>query len=900
MSVGGAEDGGAEDGGVSTGGGACKGRSAYASREGPACGASSGQGGPADHGASKWRGGPVDGVAAGRGAAYRLFGAMQGDGVEDRRPKRPSLPFLLIPAAAMWLAMMLAESACLGMFAGEDVWVSLLGTSSTTAWSGSLLVSALLFVLISLAVPVVFACCGRLTGAVARAVQSIPLAIAASVAAVLGFALGMVCWGGVLDSVGSIHDAEGPWIVDVTSDPSSSQYGWRSSGSARSADGVSADVRIYWDAELDPLPYGSRFVVDSNPNPIDPSSRWLFQSGISATFSIGEVEEWGWTPGVVGLLGSVRQECMEIIMGNPGEGAALLAGVVLGNASGMEGTDAEADFRTTGLTHLIAVSGGHMAVVAMLTSWVLSAARISRGRSTVVLGALICAYLVLTGMQPSAVRSCVMAVIASVSWIAGRRSGTIHVLVIAIIAILVTNPTNAFSAGFALSVAGVGALGVFLGLADAWTTGVLPRSLGRISQPVSMTLVAQAATTPISAPMFSMLSLGSPLCNLVASFPITLLLTAGMLSLMLCAVIPPVGETMVWMLCILAELLVMAVAAMAAIPYMAVPVHMDALVSALLAIAIGVALWIAWPLPSKRTMRRAVLAGAAALLTICPLIFSGRGAEVVVLDVGQGDSILVRDGSSSVLVDTGMYGSDLLDALGRNGVTSLDAVVVTHFDSDHCGALPEMRSVVQVDWVVLPEGSFELAESDSSAAETIGAAEALVGEDRVVEVACGDSITLSGSMSLEVVWPDGPVDGSGNPDSLCLLLRYGETGYADDGAGDGVADGGGDAAALTILLTGDAEAPELEEMLEAGLGQVDILKVGHHGSDDSVDAETLAGLSPSAAIISVGEQNSYGHPTRSTLEALEEAGVEVFRTDLDGDVTVELTESGAMVRCANI
>ncbi len=871
-------------------------------------------------------------------------------------PVRPSLPFLLLPAVAMWISMILAESICLDFFAEEGLWYELIKQISSSFWAAIALLclglaaaAVLLPVIVAALWALISARRGRgvrsafgkvpatqaMQDASGRAaatqatqdasgraaatqatqppqnapdkahavqptqnvltqnpsvkkhlMQVLPVAVSTACGIALGLIVGAAAWGSVLITAQSIGSAQGPWKVEVTSDASLGNYSWYSMGVATSSDGVKTGVQIYWDTDGDPLPYGAVFESSARPSAIDASNEWLFQSMVAATLNPGIVEEWNWAANPYGFLGAIRQSCLDLILANEGEGAALLAGVVLGYPSGLEGTAAEADFRTTGLTHLVAVSGGHMAVVAMLVSWALGIARVPRWASTILLALFVIAYLILTAMQPSAIRSCIMAVLAGLSWIAGRRSGTIHVLVPTVVIMLVIDPSSAFSVGFALSVAGVGSLGLFMGLADAWICRLLPDKLGKFSQPVSMTLVAQGATTPISASMFSMLSIGSPFCNLLASPVVSFLLGAGIVSLLVWAVLPPVGQTMIWLLCLLSEFAVWLVACLAKIPFVAIPVHMDQVTATLIAVTVCVLLWVIWPLPKRKRIRQITLGTCVAVLVFAIAFSPKSNPEVVVMDVGQGDSILIRDKSSTVLVDTGQYGSELLDALGRQQITSLDSLLITHFDADHCGALADIRSIVQIDTVVVASGSVALASKDTGAQEVLEDAKAIVGEDGIIELSLGDTIYLSENMTLTMLWPQDSLTSSENSDSVCLLLTY----THEDGKGS----------ITTMLLTGDAEAPELSQIIDSGLDHADIIKVGHHGSDDAVDAEVLEALKPSAAIISVGADNRYGHPTTSTLEVLEEAGVEVFRTDQNGDVTIEFGTEGAQISCATI
>ena len=148
-------------------------------------------------------------------------------------------------------------------------------------------------------------------------------------------------------------------------------------------------------------------------------------------------------------------------------------------------------------------------------------------------------------------------------------------------------------------------------------------------------------------------------------------------------------------------------------------------------------------------------------------------------------------------------------------------------------------------------------------------AAALVGADAVEGLEAGDELAL-GACAMRVAWPRAFADEGGNGDSLCLVAAAGE------GAGR-----------FTALLTGDAEADQLRAMADGGaIGAIDVLKVGHHGSAASLDEDLARRLAPAVALVSVGENNRYGHPRPEPLAALKAAGAAVFRTDESGDVAV--------------
>jgi len=245
--------------------------------------------------------------------------------------------------------------------------------------------------------------------------------------------------------------------------------------------------------------------------------------------------------------------------------------------------------------------------------------------------------------------------------------------------------------------------------------------------------------------------------------------------------------------------------------------------------------------------------------------------RVTMIDVGQGDSIWLTSGGESVLVDAGenYYGSHVARYLKRNGVKSLAAVIGTHPHSDHIGGIDNVLDAMPVDTLYMPDADSGMAFfSDVMDA----AADAYV--DVVIPEA-GQQIRV-GDMEITFLHPDaGDVFEDLNNYSICILVEhpYG-----------------------SIILTGDAESDAELRMLDTGLiKDVDVLKVGHHGSVSSTSDPFLAAISPEFALISCGAGNDYGHPHRETLGKLSDGNINVFRTDRDGAIAVDFTEGGITI-----
>lgn len=248
------------------------------------------------------------------------------------------------------------------------------------------------------------------------------------------------------------------------------------------------------------------------------------------------------------------------------------------------------------------------------------------------------------------------------------------------------------------------------------------------------------------------------------------------------------------------------------------------------------------------------------------------------LDVGQGDSFLIRSRGQTLLIDTGNRDSQLIEQLAMCAVLKLDSVLVTHSDDDHAGSLDALDRAVHVDRVILAADL--LSSKSEKNVQLIEQAHRTASD--VVGVRAGDAFDI-GAFSVRVLWPAALADDGGNADSVCLLLVY-------DGDEDGEAD-------FKALFTGDAEEPQIRSIMETcDIGDIDVLKVGHHGSKGVMSESQLRALSPEIALIGVGEGNRYGHPSDETIELLDSVGCTVYRSDLNGQVKCLFSGDAIRVR----
>ena len=542
---------------------------------------------------------------------------------------------------------------------------------------------------------------------------------------------------------------------------------------------------------------------------------------------------------------------------------ALIAGVVCGRSAELRAQSAGDWFSVTGTAHLIAVSGSHLSIVGFVIEGVLQKTRLSRGLQRGLLMLALIAYAVFTGASPSAVRACCMVAATLVANGAGRRRHGLSALFLTMAIFVLLRPTVLFEMGFELSCASVFAILCFCPYAT-YALGELGMPSG-VASVLSVTLCSQLATLPVTIPAFGTFSLIAPLANAVIG-PVISVLLASSVVLAPCSLVPLLSHGTIVVPMIVARCALFFEQLFAAVPGASVSVPPDTPLVYVVPFALAVLLvW--WPRPRARSMA----AGLVCLMLAAgvPYIYWDRCAppSVTVLDVGQADAILVRQGGTVALVDCGLD-ERVVSALVRNNVHHIDAVFVTHWDEDHWGGLPDVLDRFSVGTIAVAADALD------------GAPAEVLNRPGVTyrQVARGDTVDI-GAFRARVMWPFDTVDGEGNEDSLVLLLSYAQEGKS-----------------LRVLFTGDAELDQEREFVQE-VGDIDVLKLGHHGSKVSVDTDLLETLKPELSIASAGEGNRYGHPTDACIDAVRDAGGAFACTIEQGDITVSPTVTGFAMRC---
>lgn len=668
------------------------------------------------------------------------------------------------------------------------------------------------------------------------------------------------------------------WSCELADDARPSSFGCQATARAVADNGARALVRLWLPASGASLLCGDTVAVSGALKaPAEASAERFWAGGMAGTLTADEggVRKARKADGVAAW----RRQALEAIGQQGGSGCEVLQALVCGYRVPIQESGLYEQFKAVGLAHIVAVSGAHLSIVSMLVALGLRALRVPFKVSGALMGLFLLGYVLFAGVPVSALRAALMAASGVVALMAGRRGSALSALGLCLVVFIGLSPFCALSVSFALSAASTLGIVLFAPLIASWVPAASRPVREYLVGPLAMTGAAGVAVLPYGAALFSQVPLLGPVAGAATAPLFALGCTTAFACVVGALAVPPASGALLAVAQLAVAPLQAVVGALARLPATCLPADVEAAPMVLLSLATGAVLWAWWP---RMTARGA--AGAAsvvAILLAAALVVPGAWwrDEIVMLDVGQGDALLIRSQGRSLLVDTGNQDARLKEALARQGVRHLDAVAVTHGDDDHCGSLDALRTVAVVDSALVAADT--LACGCSSCEGLLEALGTCTGQP-ARGMRPGDTV-VCGRFALTVVWPRAFVDGGGNTDSLCLLCQW-------DGNGDGAFE-------WSALLCGDAEAEELSAMAKMlPASGVDVLKVGHHGSRESLNAQVMERLRPAVALVSAGKGNRYGHPSVEACSLLEEAGCEVRRTDREGDVAVVLSMEKLAVR----
>ena len=556
----------------------------------------------------------------------------------------------------------------------------------------------------------------------------------------------------------------------------------------------------------------------------------------------------------------------------PADTAPFVKGLLTGNTLQLEeDTENYTAMRTAGVMHIVAVSGMHMFVLVAFLQLLLGKGK----RTSLLCLPLIGLYALMAGCKASVVRAAVMQTLYLTAPVVRREPDGTTSLGAALLLLLAGNPMAIGGVGLQLSFACMAGLVYLLPKIMGWMEAHLPMEKALVSYGagnVACTLSATAFSVPLSAAYFGQLPLYSLVANLLTLFVVECVFSAGFVVCAVGALRPSAGVVLAVAVSWAARLCMWVYRAVAALPAASLPMDSVKTWIWLAGVYVLFALWYALRRRGRKVrLQGPVCAAVAALMAVLVLgklsIRTGEG-QVAVLDVGQGECVVLANSQAAVVVDCGGSGWASAGDIAANyllsiGKTRVDMLVLTHLHADHANGAETLLYRTDVGQLVMPE---DVDDTDWQRDEVLYAAER---QDVPVTLLTEEKHVSVGGIELELLLPMG--ESGMNERGIVVLATMGEK---------------------QVLIMGDAGREAESALLEAwAVPDVDVLVAGHHGSRSGSSPLFLLAAQPETAVVSVG-YNAYGLPAPDVMDRLDTYCDTVLRTDEQGNVVIQLGEEG--------
>ncbi len=594
---------------------------------------------------------------------------------------------------------------------------------------------------------------------------------------------------------------------------------------------------------------------------------YLLIKGVSASFYLS-TEDITVLPGSMSLYQKItalsKRFSDKISAAIGGDEGSLAAGIALGDTSGF--SDHMNDiFRKSGISHIVAVSGMNMTIIIAFLFFLTKRLKLHRKLRSIIAIFLLLFYMALTGFTPSVTRAGIMMLIVILAGLFDKKEDLLTSFFLSAAIILSFNPLTIFDAGFLLSYFALAGILVFARPISEKLKAFLPRLPKFLTDIVCTSIAASIATLPVTIYLFNGISTFSLITNILVLPFVDTLFILSLFTPLINMILPFWGFLMKLAL----KVLLLAAEFVASLPFSYIHVKTPSVFPAMSFVFAVIIFYLF--LKNRKPAKLIWAAGCLCFLfTLFSAIASFLSFSVTYLYVGQGDSVLIQTPFfHNYLIDTGPNGKDTATQLKSMGVNDIDILFISHTDRDHSGGLSEILEEFPTKKVVFP--SVSAADED-----IIQMAEEISLSGTMVDFATNYYSYILGGAKADIVWPSrSPVTkDKTNNNSLVIRLDFGEHSF---------------------LFTGDIGT--LAESLILNTSEnvdVDILKVAHHGSSTSSSDIFLKNVSPDYSVISVGAENSYGHPSSQVLGRLDSSGSEILRTDALGNITFLIDCFGKM------
>lgn len=570
------------------------------------------------------------------------------------------------------------------------------------------------------------------------------------------------------------------------------------------------------------------------------------------------------------------------------ENKNLLIAMILGDTDDLT-EELKEDFLNSNLYHILSVSGGQVANIIIGITIITKSLKIHKKIKDTVLIIILMVFMFLTGLTPSIIRACIMCIISLISSLIVKRYDIANSLGISLLIILLHNPFSINSLSVLLSYFGFLGIIVLGSFTIEKVNKVVKNNVIRyILNIIISSIAAQIFIFPIILYIFGTISLTFIFSNLLI-IPLSTIITIIGFFIMICplqmfAIVEPMIEIEIRVVSFFANIGISKI-------YCVIPNIQEIIIYYVTNIYLYYMIRREYMYKIKHFFRK-----YKQIILICMVISSiviniykntPKDFYINFIDVGQGDSTLITTQyNKKILIDGGgsEFGSTfdvgektLLPYLLKKRIYKLDYVIISHFDSDHVGGILTILEELNVKNIIIGK-QFEKSENYEEFIKVIQNKKI-----KIYNVEAGQRINIDKDTYIDILWPDSTnviTDNILNNNSLVCKIKY---------------------KGITILFTGDIEEIAENAIIDKyennlQILKADIIKVAHHGSKTSSKKELLKCIKPKIALIGVGENNKFGHPSINTLNNLEQIGCKIFRTDDSGEICITINQRGKIVK----
>lgn len=549
-----------------------------------------------------------------------------------------------------------------------------------------------------------------------------------------------------------------------------------------------------------------------------------------------------------------REKLLEIM---PAQHAALLKSLVLGGSSDIP-TSIWQDFTLTGLIHVLCISGLHTTLVAMLIMSVCRLILRNDQYAALVSIFFVLIYVLLAGLSLPVVRAGIMSSLILAGYLVGRKGHTPAIFTFTLLMMVIYKPNTVLDLSFQLTFLATGSLIFITPRISEFLSNHIDSKPLRLS--IAAVLSVQIMLLPILVNNFHQLSLISLISNLLLVPIIELIISFIIAGSIFLFIVPPLGKITLVCSSIFLDGVVYLNSFLANLPMSIISIpHLPLRAIFLYYLLLYLTLF---PMTSLKNIRyyKELLAALFTLMLICIVFIQPQklaSSQLHFIDVGQGDAVLlVSKNNRAILIDTGGLGPTFDIAsrvvnpyLRYYGIKQIDLMILSHAHYDHAGGSIGISQNFPVANIIMPANSSEVTET----------LERKLTHTKFIKAELGQ-LNLD-EWQLDIIYLPQTTDPN---DSLVLKARNQD---------------------FSVLFTGDIDS-KVEEKLLGQLDKTTVLKVAHHGSAQSSSEDFLQLIQPTVAVISVGKNNRYGHPTTQALERLHTYADQVLRTDQHGAIVI--------------